>query len=366
MLFIRSFFHDDGKVKPDYEGHNLRTAYLLADIAVAAGTSYTSIDFENYFRPTLPQKFKRITIEAVCEQLNPPFPLTDFRQFYREMQEIKAVKHKNKQVIILEKNAEKLFEGLYSGCVAYMREGNKRTGLADLLPLWKSEELYIHGSNSTEPESSEGHCMPYSEMLNEKWTVDDELYIVSYPFNEYLKEKTEGLPETEADSILGGFSLGTLPILNYFTLPELRIIREQVFGGAGEMRKRIEEWSAELKKERFVPNDFGAYEKFFFQNIQPHKLELEERINDCETLRKFDSFYRGQAGSENKLCITAAKTLWDYFEWSGSVPAESMKKFRSNLPEGCHEDTAVPFILCANFNKLDNIYEDSDKKSLEL
>ncbi len=368
MLQIDCINNDKSKIAFHLDGQIIRSSYLLADTVRVSGTSYMAVDFENQFANPGAWLKKKLVLDF-CARVPDPEYLKVVEKMYEIIENGKKnIKHPTKEIIVARKKCEKTLDELYQNSIQDMRNVFLNSGYLGLLPLEEEGSLEMWGSNSGNPESSANGGVPCSEMLSSKWINEDELYAFTDTFWEFAQEqnlKLSSFDEQGKDGTVLMFPLPVFVPLASFTATELKAIKQEIFGDMPEMRKSLEDWSVKLKTENFSPNNFDNYRSYFASCVNPYVNTAKERVEHCSLLRKVSNFFKREVGFENYLAIASAKTAWNFMEWSGMVPGESMHAFEENMPEGCNGDKAVLLFLSKSFNH-QMTDEAGDKKSLQL
>ncbi len=372
MLLFNSFNCDYKKINYPADGQLLRTAYFYSHKLIVSGQGHYSIAFEQHCQNPSAWLKKRMVLDYAESVPDPNF-LKQIESCYEDFKQAqKTVKHETPAMIVARKKLEKHLDKFYWARVEQMRQLYQLVGYGGLKTLVDEDALDLIGDSNELPGEKMTKGKPFSYLLSRKWNEADEVYIFSHPFWEYAATR-DGLLTTaeESDEEAGmiTFRLPDLPKLIHFTTAELKLIKQEVFNPLPELRKGIEEWSARLSKEDFSSARFQQYNTYFDNTLSSAIMQLEEKINSSELLQQSKRVTKGLVGTENYLAITSARTVWDYMEWGGLVPKESMHIFEQHLPLGCSGDKAVLVFLSMPFDEREENEEkeeDSDKKSLIL
>lgn len=369
MLQLSCINHDQSKVPLPNDAHSIRTCFLLGDTVLVAGTTYLAIDFERrWAKPSA--RLKKKMILDYCSRVPDPNYLKEVERMYDTINEGKHnIKHPPPYLIVARKRCEKALDQLYESSKQDMRNIFSLFGFTGLSTLVDEDFIALWGAHSEQPEYIEDGGVAYSEILRNKWTKQDELYCFTNPFWEFVQQQgmvVSSFDESESNASVITFPLFRLPPLLAFTSTELKAIKQEIFGDMQQFREAIRDWSFRLKTEDFSVKDFPAHTQFFTERLLPFLPTIESRIANNHLLQKAYETIGKDFDSNNYLAVCSAQTAWDFMEWSGMVPKQSLHVFEQHLPENCNGQKSVLLLLNEPLDNIRKTDEDGDKKSLLL
>ncbi len=369
MLLLTSFTSEHTRFDYYTQGQMLRSAYLFGEHLLVAGEGHFEIAIDDHYsNPSA--MLKKSTVMLYVEQVPDPAYKVSIEKLYADLKEArKTIKHEPPGMIVARKRIEKMLDTLYDSGLAWLKNLLDQGGFMGLMSLVNDHEISLVGGNPENDKSKEGKGSTYSLMLAQKWRQgEDEVYYFTTPFWDYAAQHPglmTTVDEMNKDARMLLFRLPNLPKLQSYSPAELKQIKLEVFNSIGDWKTKLENWSLQLLKEDFSANRFEDYARFYAAELKPAMEQLEEKIKASELLQKPQST-RGLQYSENWLAITNARTAWDFMEWGGLVPKESMHIFEQHLPEGCNGDKAMPVFLSKSTINPFAEEDTEDKKSLEL
>lgn len=368
MLNFTCLNNDKSKVRPDFDGQMIRSAYLLGDNVTVAGSGYYNLSMEKFWYNPTPGVKKKLLLDFCKNDSNPEI-LEQVKDLYRMMSEVKQkLKHEPKEIIVMRKRTQKTLDNIYDEYLKQTINAFMRSGYLGLQPLIDDKEIVLAGLDLSMPESTENNATPFSELMKDYWEKRTDGYAFTSPFWEFAeKEGIEVRPAEEAGTGTGvlTFPLSEFPPLFTLTAGELKVIKQQVFGPMLPARKAIEEWVLTLIPEDYDASHFKRHADYYRQHVGPLAGEARQRAESHPLLQKMRDQFQNQILYESCLAICPGETVWRFMEWSGIVPEESAKVFRENLPEGCTPKKSVLLFLNKPLDHRKNV-EDGDKKSLRL
>ncbi|MBL0309558.1 MAG: hypothetical protein IPP77_07760 [Bacteroidetes bacterium] len=367
MLIFSCINFTHSKIHPLFDGQIIRTSYLVGDAALVAGSSVMGVDAEQGWSNPSGQFKKAMIMDFARHEPNPRF-LKDVEIYYEARNKMRhKVKHETKEMIVARKKVEHAMDVLYEEAVKRFKESFARAGYLGLMPLVEANEIILHGSSVEMPESIERDAKAYSENLRDYWTDKTDGYAFTLPFWDYVSEANivvSDIDEADENAEVLTFRLPDLPALTAFTAAELKSIKQDLFPHP-EMRKAIEDWHHILMKEDFGPENFDAYRNYFSTHLLDYVQEAEKKAAENMLLNRVRAQLNQKSRTENFLSICPAEIVWDYLEWCGMIPKESVEAFKKNMPENCTGEKAV-LILVNKPELLKPEEEMYDKQSLEL
>ncbi len=370
MLQISCINHHKSKLPLPNDSHCIRASFLVGDSVLVAGTTFMAIDFENQWAAKPSAWLKKKMVLDYCSRMPDPKILKEAEQLFEIVYEDKhRIKHPPPQLIIARKKCEKALDQLYESSKQELRNVYSKIGFTGLTCLVDEGFISLWGSSSEQPEFTGDGAVAYSEILSNKWTKQDELYCFTTPFWEFAQQQNivvSSYDEADTNTSMLTFRLFHLPPLGAFTATELKAIRQEIFCDMQPFREAVSDWSAQLKAEDFAAQNFANCTRFFTDRLLSFLPTIESRIANSHLLQKTYEAVRKDFDSVNYLAICSAQTAWDFMEWSGMVPKQSLHAFEQNLPENCKGQKSVLLLLNQPLMHLNEAIEDLDKKSLQL
>ncbi len=321
---------------------NTRLGLLLADGPIVDGYTQFMVDFDKSFGSLTPAVQMDSIIQAA--EKTDSQEAAQLREFVLQHKKMRALKRKDKQVLIAMKRYDQLVSVYTKSHLDDANVKGQEFGYYQLRPLLEEPFVMFYHCYPSRPEGSDEYVAPLSELLqmmgdpyDRKLGKEDIAFVLPLefmaptglppgagPISAALPKGAA--PEADEEAIWMEPIL-QLPNINILSAEEIMAIRQELHLPGSAFRAAMDEWIADCHHNRRTVRERA---RFFEETVRPAAQPIQQAMNENKILMAHRMAHEVKQLQMPLFVVEMPlRVLWDLYEKADALPAETLQKLRA-------------------------------------